>query len=144
MAVPLMSGGHPPQGRPTQGLAGDCPKDQRAPTPGLGRPRILLTPSAPTCPSWTLAVTCPRSCVAVVLVWGLWLIVLVAVTRVLSHSLHFSSLFLFAKGCLPCRLVSNSTLLGNDVCLHLPWLRCFPCSLVVSTAQRKKSNQLVL
>ena len=35
MAVPLKSGGHPPQGRPTPGLAGDCPKDQRAPTQGL-------------------------------------------------------------------------------------------------------------
>ena len=33
---------------------------------------IFLTLSAPTCSSWTLAVTCPRSCVAVVQWFGAW------------------------------------------------------------------------
>ena len=121
--VPLKTGGHPPQRRPTRGLAGDCPKDQRAPTQGLGRPRCFSNTVGTHVSLWTLAVTCPRSFAAVV---------------------HFASMLLFAKGCLSCRLVSNSTLLRNNVCLHLPWLLCFWCSLVVSTAQRKKSNKLVL
>ena len=62
---------------------------------------------------------------AVVLVWGLWLVDGTgrrdarAVTFLTTY-LHFSSLLLSAKGCLSCRLVSNSTLLGDDVCLHLP------------------------
>ena len=56
------------------------PKNWRATGPRNGghQPKnwtgrcYFLTLSAPTCSSWTLAVTCPRSCVAVVQWFGAW------------------------------------------------------------------------
>ena len=64
--------GHPPPG--------DQPKNWWATGPRNGghQPKnwtgrcYFLTLSAPTCSSWTLAVTCPRSCVAVVQWFGAW------------------------------------------------------------------------
>ena len=59
---------------------GDQPKNWWATGPRNGghQPKnwtgscYFLTLSAPTCSSWTLAVTCPRSCVAVVQWFGAW------------------------------------------------------------------------
>ena len=64
--------GHPPPG--------DQPKNWRATGPRNGghQPKnwtgrcYFLTLSAPTCSPWILAVTCPRSCVAMVQWFGVW------------------------------------------------------------------------
>ena len=61
-----------PAGRPTQELAGDRPKERRAPTQELDRPPLFFNTVGNHVFILTLAVTCPRSCVAVVQWFGAW------------------------------------------------------------------------
>ena len=85
--------GHPPPG--------DQPKNWRATGPRNGghQPKnwtgrcYFLTLSAPTCSPWTLAVTCPRSCVAMVQWFGAWYSIFVLSPRLPIPLLLSSVLF---------------------------------------------------
>ena len=100
---------HPPAGRPTQELAGDRPKERRARTGQASR--FFFTLPAPSCSSWTSAVTCPRSRAAVVFMLGVplgWFITFLSSSSLPSSSDPLCRRFVWGRTVCYISLLSHS------------------------------------